>query len=291
MVTVLTGGESEEREVSLSTAKTICASLKNLGLPYVLIDIKDTDWLDQLNASNPDVAFIAVHGTFGEDGTLQAILEDNCIRHTGASAKVASITFDKRKTKEALGQTRVTVAREFALPIDAFVPVVVKPNAQGSSVGVSIVTQVHDLDPAISLASTFGPDILIEEFIAGRELSCAVIDVYGMIQSLPLVEIKPKNAFFDYVSKYTEGMSEEICPANLSHDLTRTIQALSEEIYRALGITQYCRIDWILSGDIPYFLEVNTIPGMTPTSLINKEIAAAGLSFDDFIGRLVKTAC
>lgn len=125
---------------------------------------------------------------------------------------------------------------------------------------------------------------------AEREVTCAVIDVYGKVEALPIVEIKPKNRFFDYEAKYVAGMSEEICPADLPDAITQDIQNKSEQIYKALGIGQYCRIDWILADTTPYFIEVNTIPGMTPTSLINKEIAAGDLSFDDFIGKLIETA-
>ena len=131
--------------------------------------------------------------------------------------------------------------------------------------------------------------VLIEEYIEGRELTCGVIDVFGKVQVLPLVEIKPKNEFFNFESKYQGDMCEEICPAEIDENITKTIQSQSAEIFKLLNIRQYCRIDWIVKDDIPYFLEVNTLPGMTKTSLINKELKAANIEFDDFISKLMSS--
>ena len=290
MISILTGGESAEREVSLASAKTVAGSLERLGIEFSVLDLKNVDWLKRLETQAPEVALLAIHGSFGEDGGLQGILEGAGISYTGTTSAVSALAFDKRRTKDALLGSGISLPRERALPMEFFVPVVIKPNAQGSSVGVSLVKEAAGLNAAVAAALEFGPDILVEELVEGRELSCAVTDLYGTVQALPVVEIKPGNAYFDYDSKYIPGMSQEICPAEIGEQATRVVQRLSKEIFGILGIRQYCRIDWILSGDTPYFLEVNTIPGMTPTSLINKEIAAPGLSFDDFIARLVRSA-
>ena len=240
MITLLTGGSSAEREVSLATAETIGNSLMRLNIAFTNIDVSEVDWLDVLKSMRPVVAIIAVHGTFGEDGTLQRILEENNITHTGSTADVASLTFNKRQTKKALKAIGIPMANDYTLPLVPFTPVVVKPNAQGSSIGVSIVRKVSELDPAITMASQYGSDYILEEFLDGKEMSCAVTSVYGTVCALPVVEICPKTAFFDYEAKYTVGMSEEICPAELSEFLTRTIQLCSERIFTFLKIRQYC---------------------------------------------------
>jgi D-alanine-D-alanine ligase len=218
------------------------------------------------------------------------LLEENGIPHTGSSAAVAALTFDKRRAKAVAAENGIEVAKEYVFDDlnDAILPLVIKPNAEGSSIGVSIAQTREEFDKAYAQAYTFGNDVLVEQFISGREFSCAVIDVYGEVQALPLIEIRPKNAFFDYESKYVEGMSEEVCPVELDQETIALIEKQSTHMFRTFGIGQYCRFDWILKDSIPYFLEVNTIPGMTPTSLINKEIKAAGIDFDDFIAQLVK---
>ena len=289
MIVLLTGGSGSERTVSLATAKTISASLTRLSEPFCEIDVAEVSWLAAVLELKPKMAIIAVHGTFGEDGGLQHVLENADIPHTGCSAEVAKITFDKRATKKCVGLLGIKVADEYSLRdrITNF-PIVVKPNSEGSSIGITIVHDVNELDEALHNAQQYG-DVLLEEYVSGREFTCAVCNLFGKVQALPLVEIKPTHEFFDYESKYAIGGSEEICPASLDEETTKKIMEQSENIFRSLNIGQYCRIDWILSQDIPYFLEVNTIPGMTSTSLINKEIVAADISFDDFIAQLIAT--
>jgi D-alanine-D-alanine ligase len=289
VVALLTGGDGSEREISLATAETIRGSLDRLGIAYNVFDLRDKDWLTQVKNYSPDVAVIAVHGTFGEDGGLQIILEENTIRHTGCTADVAKLTFDKKRTKMSVAKIGIPIAEEYSVKNTITLPVVVKPNSEGSSVGVAIVHTQDELTTAIKNAETYG-DVLIEQYISGRELTCGVTNLYDGVHALPIVEIKPTAEFFDFKSKYAVGGSEEICPANLDEATTQKIFELSEKIFTHLRIGQYCRIDWILHEDIPYFLEVNTIPGMTKTSLINKEISAAQIRFDDFISKLITSA-
>ena len=237
------------------------------------------------------MAFLALHGGFGEDGGLQALLESKGLRYTGSTSQASKLCFDKRGAKALLRDyglaSGLEISREGLTSQD--LPVVVKPNQDGSSVGVSIVRSMDELEAAFKAADKEG-GILVEEFISGREFSCAVTELFGGVSALPIVEIKPKAAFFDYEAKYTEGMCEEICPAELDEKTTETILRQSELAFEKLGARQYGRIDWIVRDGVPYFLEMNTLPGMTPTSLINKELAAAGTPFDEFIAKLIETA-
>lgn len=294
MITIITGGTYSEREASLATAQNMQAALKRQHIEYQIVDIADPAWLDTIVRTPGTVALIALHGTFGEDVQLQEILEAHRVPFTGSSSAVSRLAFDKRRTKMAVQETGIAVPREFSVAdietADPFPPLVIKPSHEGSSVGVSLVSRPEELAAALETTRRLDSDILIEERIMGQELTCAVADIGGTIASLPIVEIRPKHAFFDYESKYVPGMAEELCPAPLPEEVTRDVQRKSEAVFSRLGIRQYCRIDWILSGTTPYFIEVNTIPGMTPTSLINQEIAAAGLDFDAFIVDLVSSA-
>ena len=289
MIAVLTGGSHSERKVSLFSAKTITDSLARLGLPFAQIDVADTNWLEQTKELKPEVCVIAIHGTYGEDGQLQGVLEESNLRFTGSSSSVSQLAFDKRVAKEAVREFGITTPREYT-PADVDLPVIVKPAREGSSIGITLVDETSKLTEAINLAKKYDPEVIIEEYISGKELSCAVTDIFGRTQAWPIIEIRPKSNFFDYDSKYTVGRAEELCPAPINETLAKIIHQQSKEIFTKLGIGQYCRIDWMLKDDVPYFIEINTIPGMTSTSLINKEIAARGGKFDNFIQRLVETA-
>ncbi len=293
MIVVLTGGKSSEREVSLATANNVSTSLDKLSKEYKAIDIAQSGWLDKLVRLNPSTVFIALHGTFAEDGELQKILESIHIKFTGSSSAVSKLCFDKKLTKEKVKNIGIVVPQDLnfsQLESNEFIPVVIKPNKEGSSIGVSIVKTKEKLKSAIQDVRLLTDDILIEEYIKGRELSCGVIDTFGQIQALPIIEIKPKSEFFDYKAKYTPGGSEEICPADLDNEFARKIQDQSISIFKKLKIRQYARVDWILKNNTPYFLEINTLPGMTNTSLINQELEVAGITLEQFISSLIETA-
>lgn len=288
MLVLLTGGGGPERDVSFMTAKTIAQSLRQLRRSFAMVDVGKDDWQQVVLSHAPEVAILAIHGHFGEGGQLQSWLEEKEIPFTGSSSIAARQAFDKRSTKARVAALGIATPKEFT--VDTVVlPVVVKPNHEGSSIGVSIVRTPEELPGALETA---GEDPLIEEYIEDTELTCAVTDVFGKAQALPLVEIVPaeRHTFFDYEAKYVAGEATEFCPARISDELTTQIQEQSLAIFEHLELRQYCRIDWMLRGKTPYFLEVNTIPGMTPTSLINKELAAANISFDDFIAALIQTA-
>lgn len=291
MIAVLTGGKYSERDVSLMTARTVIASLERLGWEYLMIDLLNDDWLQRLKEHKISSVLIAAHGTFAEDGQLQNLLEQNNYKFTGSSTKVAARCFDKKATKDIVEKLNIAVPKSLTHQAALkHLPVTVKPNRGGSSYGVSIIHLNNELSEAIKQAQKYDDEVMIEEYISGRELTCGVIDVLGEVQALPVVEISPKNEYFDYKSKYTEGGAVEICPAPLDKKVTVEIQEASKRIFFNLGIGQYARIDWILGDDNePYFIEINTIPGMTPTSLINKELDSAGIKLDYFIQKLIET--
>jgi D-alanine-D-alanine ligase len=283
-IAVLMGGPGSERAVSLATGNAVLKALQALGLDAVGVDVTSTE-LDL--PPGTDLAFNAIHGTFGEDGTLQAILENLGIPYTGAGSASSRLAFDKNLAKAAFVAHDVPTPRAEILDVSkgpclpSFpAPFVVKPPREGSSVGVHIVRNQEDAAAAIADAATFGNDILIEEFISGKELTVGILND----MPLPIVHIAPPGGVYDMASKYpwlsgAKG-SEYFCPADLDLETTMAVQAAALAAHRALGVEIYSRVDVLLDAqNRPYVLEANTIPGMTETSLLPKAAAAAGISF------------
>jgi D-alanine-D-alanine ligase len=295
-IVVLKGGTSAEREVSLWTAETIARTLGELGCSFVEIDAAETDWLDQVKQANPRTVLLALHGPFGEDGAVQEILEANRISYSGSDSTTSRLAINKHQTKELVHSLGIRAPGSYLISRDniseapAHFPVVVKPNRDGSSFGVTIVVWQQDLASALEEAFRYGDSVLVEDFVEGIELSCGVIDVYGSVQALPVIEIRPAETFFNFEAKYNPEKCEEICPAQIPTEIANIVQSQSVEIFSALGCKQYARIDWILRGSDPYFIEINTLPGMTQYSLLNKELSAANISYSSFIQKLIETA-
>jgi D-alanine-D-alanine ligase len=248
-----------------------------------------------------DVAVLALHGAPGEDGTVQALLELRGIPYTGSGVLSSALAMDKAMTKRILESQEIETPRWFQLRrgeatperLAALVdqhtcyPVVVKPNDGGSTVGMTIVENASGLVAAYELAGEYAASILFEEFIEGRELTVAIVGD----ESLPIVEIRPKSGFYDYRSKYTAGQTEYFCPADLPRALEEEIRELARRSHEALGCSGYSRVDFRLSPEnVPYCLEVNTLPGMTATSLVPKAAAAAGMSFPALCERIIELA-
>ncbi|HEY0257627.1 MAG TPA: D-alanine--D-alanine ligase, partial [Candidatus Methylacidiphilales bacterium] len=280
------GGPSAEREVSLRSGAAAAEALREAG--YQVSEVV-VDGADFVVPPGTDLAFLALHGTFGEDGQIQDILTARGIPYTGANAEVSRIAFNKEKTKEKFRQYGVPTPegqlvqslQEVTLPT----PLFIKPNAQGSSVGTHPVLNREDLASALADALKFDSAALVERFIQGRELTVGVLGD----QALPIVEIRPLDGFYNYTNKYTKGRTEYFCPAELSQEITVSIQKLALAAHRAVGDPVYSRIDFILEKDKnPYCLEVNTIPGMTATSLLPKAAAAVGISFPQLCHRIVE---
>jgi D-alanine-D-alanine ligase len=285
-ITVLMGGPSAEREVSLRTGAACAEALREGGYTVAEIVVDDANFI---LPPGTELAFLAMHGPFGEDGQVQDILTSRHIPFTGADAATSRVCIDKEKTKAELARAGVPVppgqlvshADEITLPL----PLFIKPNTLGSSVGSAPVHEAAQLAPALEHALRYGAPALVERFIRGRELTVGVLGD----QVLPVIEIRPLDGFYDYTNKYTKGKTEYLCPAPIPAETTAVIQRHALAAHRAVGRTIYSRIDFLLEDDgTPWCLEINTIPGMTATSLLPKAAAAVGLSFPQLCQRIVE---
>lgn len=294
-VILIAGGWSDEREVSLSGAKKIHSALDELGHDVTFFDPAE-DFKNLLSiAKGADFAFINLHGTPGEDGLIQAVLDKAGCAYQGAGAAASYLALNKAASKEVFEDKGiktpdwqlVTPVQGKDTPLELELPVFVKPNKGGSSLGMSLVKKAEDFPAALEKVFAMCQSALVETFIPGVELTCGILGG----KPLPLVMITPKADadFFDYENKYAEDGAEEICPAPVDDAVTASIQEQMVRANEALGLTGYCRGDFIMtkSGDA-YLLEVNTLPGMTPTSLLPRSAASNGLSFADLIAELIR---
>ena len=291
-VAVLMGGPGSERDVSLATGRGVSKALKSLGIEVVDVDVRDENFP---LPDDVDLAFLAIHGTFGEDGQLQRILEKRGVSYTGDGVKESERAFDKILTKEKFREHSVVtpawevikVGQRPTIPI----PIVVKPPRQGSTVGVYIIKSESELDSAIKEAAKYDSELLVEKFIPGRELTIGILGD----QVLPILEIIPKGGFYDFTNKYpflnpqAGGGAEHVCPAKIDKEKTKEIQDLALRAYRAVGLQVYARVDVLLPDDgAATVLEANTIPGMTEASLLPDAAAAAGINYVDLCRRIIE---
>lgn len=284
LIAVLMGGPGSEREVSLASGHAVVKALLDEGLNAVAVDVIGHDV--QL-PEGTGLCFNTIHGTFGEDGGLQAILEDKGIPYTGAGRESSSIAFDKVASKEVFFANNVpTPASETVNCADGVklpntpLPYVVKPPREGSSVGVHIVRTEEEALAALKDAAQYGDDVLVEQFIEGKELTVGILD--GEV--FPIVHIAPRSGFYDMKNKYPwlndDGGTDYYCPADLDEATTAAVQEAALQAHQALGIEIYSRVDVLLDADnTPYVLEANTIPGMTASSLLPKAAQVAGYEF------------
>jgi D-alanine-D-alanine ligase len=281
-VAVLMGGNSSEREVSLVSGKEVIKNLNKDKYEVMVIDVPKE--LPKLAVFKPDVAFLALHGRGGEDGQIQGYLETLGIKYTGCGILASAIGMDKMVFRRLMEEEGMMMAN-----ITDKIPCVVKPVDGGSSVGVSIVKDLKDYDKAVELAKLYDEDVLIEEYIEGIEVSCGVLGNQKVV-ALPVIEIVPKNEFFDYEAKYTEGKCQEICPARISEEMKNTVQKLAIETFKSIGGKGYARVDFIIKDNRPYILEINTLPGLTPNYLLPKEAAEAGISYPKLLDKMIELA-
>lgn len=303
VVAVVMGGPSAEREVSLNTGAAIANALREYGYTNVVeIDLDPRNFGKQLAESKAEVVFNAVHGLYGEDGRLQTLLEIREMPYTG-SGMIASVScMDKVITKRMLRDAGIStpaclivnkkesgikekIMQRFSLPV------VIKPASQGSSIGVEIVKEENQLDEALANAFKYSRDILVEEFIGGKELTVSMMQKDGEVVALPVIHIAPHSGTYDYHSKYTKGATEYICPADLDEETTKKVQEISKQAYEVLGCSGVARVDVMLDeAGNGYVLEINTVPGMTATSLVPKAAAAAGISFPELCNIILQSA-
>lgn len=291
-IAVLGGGPGNERAVSLKSAEGVAQALREAGARVTPVDVQGPDFA---LPDGIDVAFNVIHGTFGEDGSLQKILEARGVRYTGARAASSALAFDKILSKKAFLQHDVPTPPEEIISLSAGqrpsfdLPLVLKPPREGSSVGVHIIKDQAALDAALADLPRFSDDVLVEKFITGRELTVGILDG----EALPVVHINPRGGFYDMNNKYPwlggGGGSDYICPADISEAATKAVQAAATQAHRALGVEVYSRVDVLLDEeDRPWVLEANTIPGMTETSLLPKAALAAGISYPELCARIVQ---
>jgi D-alanine-D-alanine ligase len=299
---VLTGGISSEREISLKTGRNIFESLKRSGYDADFIDVKD-DLLEKVRAI--DIAFLALHGRFGEDGTVQGMLELLKIPYTGSGVLSSAVVLDKILSKKIFIQEDIPTPPFIELDLNDPIPelddlneeigvktgypLVVKPNSEGSTIGIRTIYDSSQLEDGIKEAVRYDKRILLEKYIKGRELTVGIIGLEP--ETLPIIEIKPKSGFFDFDSKYKNDLTEYIIPADLEKGIAENIMEISMNCHKILGCSGISRVDFILdSASTPYVLEINTMPGMTSTSLVPMAASAVGISFDLLVEIILDSA-
>jgi D-alanine-D-alanine ligase len=291
-IALLKGGPGNERHVSIKTAESVAEALRSVGADVVEVDVTGPEF------DLPEDVFIAmnlIHGTFGEDGEIQAILEARGIRYTGAGVITSRIAFDKALSKEKFIAAGVPTPRSQIYKLDGreplaiSIPLVSKPPREGSSVGVNICRTEEEWQKAIELAKKYGTETLVEEFIEGKELTVGILGD----QVLPVIHIDPVDGFYDMNNKYPwmngTGKTLYHCPAELDAETTQRVQAAAMAAFKSCGTEVYGRVDVMLRADgSPYVLEINTIPGMTSSSLLPKAARALGIEFPELCVRIIE---
>ncbi|MFL5902486.1 MAG: D-alanine--D-alanine ligase [Solirubrobacteraceae bacterium] len=304
-VAVLKGGRSLERQVSLRSGARVEDALERLGHEVISIDA-DADLVEQLRAERPDVAFVAMHGRDGEDGTVQELLELVGVPYTGSGVSACIRSMDKVLAKHAMRDAGIATPDFYSFTQTAFrelgaatalpaieerldFPIVVKPAGQGSALGIKFARTAEDVPAALLSAFSYDDKVLLERHVEGRDLAVAVLD--GEV--LPIVEAVPVDEeFYDFEARYQIGKTEFVCPAALSDAIATDAQAVALRVFELLGLSGFGRVDLMLEAgtDRLYVLEANSIPGLTETSLLPQAADAAGIGFDGLIGRIVDGA-
>ncbi len=324
-IIVLAGGTSPEREISLRSGKAITNGLRAKGHSVIAVDpafgtnqpesekdifhfdplekrISNNNYIKCLNSNlfnDCDLVFIALHGKWGEDGTVQSLLELKGLKYTGSGVLSSAMAIDKTLTKILFQHYNVNTPKWLTINGSGYeitslqervikligLPCIVKPNDQGSTVGFSLVKKIDDLESAIRLALRFSPRVLIEEYIQGRELTASILGK----EVLPIVEVKPKHELYDYECKYTKGMTEYFCPASLDENILKQIEHESLLAYESCECKAFARVDFILNDKNELFcLEINTIPGMTDLSLVPMAAKAVDIDFPNLVQKIVE---
>lgn len=294
-VAVLAGGPSSERDISLRSGRAVYNALIQEGIDVIFMDVSE-GVVEVIRSNKFDIAFIALHGRFGEDGTIQKMLEDARIPYTGSGVDASRNALDKVISKSIFKDNNISSPGYKVLDKESFLsghfsisdfPVVVKPQFEGSSIGLSIVKHPNDLKTALDNAFKYGHKVIIENFIEGRELTVGILDD----EALPVVEIVTRNNVYDYHAKYNDPETKYLVPAPIDEECALKIQKLGVIAHKALGCKSFSRVDIMLSNNKDAFvLEVNTIPGMTERSLLPKAAAAIGINFNRLCVKLIENA-
>ena len=290
-VGVLAGGPSNEREISLRSGRAVYNALIGEGIDAIFLDVADNIY-DIIKSARMDAAFIALHGRFGEDGTVQKILDSIGIPYTGSRAEASKMALDKIASKKIFAKNGIPTPKYFIVDKGAGrrcekFPVVVKPQFEGSSIGLSVVKDKARLEAALDKAFLYGDKVLVEEYVSGRELTVGILDG----EPLPVIEIVAKDRVYDYKAKYSDPDTQYLVPAPISLDEASLARSLGKRAHDALGCRSFSRADMMMdrSGKI-FVLEVNTIPGMTERSLLPKAAGAIGVSFGKLCVKLIEDA-
>lgn len=292
---ILIGGDSSEREVSIASGRSIENACIALGHEVVRLDPKDG--LEKIKSLllKVDLVFNGLHGGDGENGKISKYLEDLGVVFTGSDSVSSEICMNKDKAKRIAANNNVLTPEWVLVTNEALsgnigqlnFPIVVKPNDQGSTLGLSIINSKSQLKGAFKVANSFASSVMYEQHIQGREITCSIV---GNI-AYPIVEIIPKHEIYDYECKYTKGMSKYICPAEINKNISSYIKEISLKIHKLLGCRHYSRVDFLLDrNNDPWFLEINTLPGMTETSLLPKSLESAGVNFNQIIEKIIEEA-
>ncbi len=293
---VLMGGDSSEREISLRSGRAMEAALRRRGYHVVGLVVSPSAAMD-LKKEGIEIAVIALHGRGGEDGAIQGLLEVMGIPYTGSGIAASAIGMNKVLTKRLLeyhglptpryAVLRGSIQDHLSLPLGFELPVVLKPACEGSTIGVSIVREERDFPAAVQQAFSYGPMVLVEDYIDGQETTVGILEE----EPLPVIEIVPKEEFYNYEAKYTPGKTEYILPARLPLATYRELQRLAVRVHQAIGCEGYSRVDMRVDRKFrPFVLEINTLPGMTESSLLPKAAQEAGIGYDDLVEKILASA-
>jgi len=291
-IAVLCGGMSSEREVSLRSGKNCHAALLRLGFQNaVLVDV-DENVAEKLKSEKIEYAYNALHGKYGEDGCIQGLLEILKIPYSGCGTMSSALCMNKEYTKKILSTAAIPLIKSVFIRKDENIldavknlkyPMMIKPVSEGSSFGMSKVETESELIKAIEEAQKFNPDVLIEEYLVGICATVGVLEDGDKVFTTEILELRPKNEWYDYEAKYTKGLTEFILPAEISEEMTRQIKDLAIKSHKLASCSGVSRVDFHIVGDIPYVLEINTSPGMTDTSDLPAQAACVGLDYDTLV--------
>jgi D-alanine-D-alanine ligase len=288
-VAVLMGGTSSEREISLKSGDAVLRSLQQSGYNAIGIDA-DKGVAQSLRADGIEVAYIALHGRYGEDGAIQGLLEILGIPYTGSGVLASALAMDKCISKLVLDNLKLPTPRytvclagsTFSFPY----PFIVKPAHEGSTIGITIVKNEAEVHKALTDAFRYDRKVLVEQFLSGREITVGIVNG----ELLPIVEVKPSSGFYDYTAKYTKGMTEYLVPADLPPEVAFRASEIALEVWSAFEMAGCARIDMIVHDDLPHVIDINTSPGMTETSLVPKAWACLGRTFDQLVETILTEA-
>lgn len=299
-IAVLCGGMSSEADVSMRSGKGCFDALQRLGYKNSEMVVVDKDIANKLKCGNFDYAFNALHGKYGEDGCIQGVLEILQIPYTGCGVMASSLCMNKEYTKRILSTNKnIIMAKSafvrkgddlFEKTKDLTYPLFVKPVSEGSSFGMTKVDKAEDLKAAYEIAIKYNDDVLIEEFIDGFFVTVGVLEKDGKAFATEILEIRPKTEWYDFEAKYTTGMSEFICPARLSKEVTERVKQAAVEAFETAGCRSVSRVDFMMKDDVPYVLEINTSPGMTVVSDLPAQAKAMDIDYDNLVQLILNSA-